>query len=137
MQWTDVLAAPSQKKLRQFAFLWIAFFLGLAIWRALHSQQGAGAWMLAAIAVVVGGLGMVQPAVIRPVYTGWMIAAFPIGWTVSRLMLGVLFFGIFTPVAAIFKSIRRDALRIRRGDDRETYWTEQPTNDMHSYFRQF
>jgi Saxitoxin biosynthesis operon protein SxtJ len=137
MQWADVVAAPSDKKLRQFAGLWIAFFLGLAGWRVFHGQHGAAAWTLAAVGVVVGGVGAALPAAIRPVYTAWMIAAFPIGWTVSRVMLGALFFGVFTPVAAIFRAMRRDALRLRRRSDLESYWTEQPSSDIHSYFRQF
>ena len=138
MQWAEVVAAPSDKKLRQFAGLWIAFFLGLAAWRGWNGEQGALTWTLAAAAVVVGGLGLALPTAIRPVYRGWMIAAFPIGWTVSRVMLAALFFGVFTPVAAVFKGMRRDALRLRRAEGAGTYWTmEQSPDDLHRYFRQF
>src|SRR5438874_1993707 len=137
MQWTDVIAAPSAKKLRQFAGLWIVFFTALAAWRVAHGQHGAGVAALAVVGIVIGGLGLIRPPAIRSVYTGWMIAAFPIGWTVSRVMLAALFFVVFTPVAAIFRSMRRDALRLRRHDHLSTYWTDQPTADIRSYFRQF
>jgi hypothetical protein len=137
MQWADVVARPSEKTLRQFAGLWIVFFTTLAAWRAVQGHRGGSVWVLAAVAIVIGGLGLARPAAVRPVYTGWMIAAFPIGWLVSRAMLALLFFAVFAPVAAIFKMIGRDALRLRRRDDRQTYWTEQPAADIHSYFRQF
>ena len=34
MQWSDVIAPPSPKKLRQFAGLWLVFFAALGVWRA-------------------------------------------------------------------------------------------------------
>ena len=137
MQWADVIAPPSAKKLRQFAGLWIVFFLALAVWRVGHGQHGAGVAVLAVVGIAIGGLALIRPAAIRPVYTGWMIAAFPIGWTMSRVMLLALFFVVFTPVAAIFRVMRRDGLKLRRHDHRSTYWTDQPTADIRSYFRQF
>ncbi len=46
----------------------------------------------------------------RWVYIGWMILAFPIGWTVSQVMLAVMFFGLFTPIGLVFRLIGRDPL---------------------------
>jgi uncharacterized membrane protein len=137
MQWADVIAVPSEKKLRQFALLWIAFFMTLAAWRAVNGHHGGSVWGIAALAIVIGGLGLIRPAAVRPVYTGWMIAAFPIGWLVSRAMLAVLFFLVFAPVAAFFRMTGRDALRLGRRSELQTYWTDQPAADIHSYFRQF
>ena len=36
-----------------------------------------------------------------------MIVAFPIGWAVSHIMLAALFYGLFTPVALVFRTIGR------------------------------
>jgi hypothetical protein len=66
-----------------------------------------------------------------------MIAAFPIGWTVSRVMLAVLFYGVFTPVAIVFRVIGRDLLGLRHRGSVETYWTVKPgVTDPRDYFRQ-
>ena len=35
------------------------------------------------LAVVIGGVGLVAPAAIKPVFVAWTVLAFPIGWTVS------------------------------------------------------
>jgi hypothetical protein len=65
-----------------------------------------------------------------------MVVAFPIGWTVFRLVLGAFFYGILTPVAVVMRVAGRDALNLRRRDVR-SYWTVKKTpDDAASYFRQ-
>lgn len=89
------------------------------------------------IGAVVGGLGLARPSAIRPVYTGWMVAAFPIGWTMSRLMIGGVFVFVFTPVAMLFKLMGRDALRLAHRREVTTYWTPRESARPLDYFRQF
>jgi hypothetical protein len=137
MQWSDVTKAPSPTLLRQFAGLWLTVFGGLAVWRWWHGNDGMGTTAIGVAALVIGGAGLVAPASIRLVYTGWMIVAFPIGWTVSRLVLGTVFFIVFTAVGVFFRLTGRDALRMRRGRH-DTYWIpkESPSSNeeyLHQY----
>ncbi len=137
MDWSDVIKPPSARLLRQFAGLWMVFFGGLAAARVWHGHSDVWAVTLATLAVVVGGLGLIKPEAIRLVYSGWMIAAFPIGWTVSQVMLAVLFYAIFTPVGLIFRLIRRDALGLRRRDVASYWMVKTPAARAEDYFRQF
>ena len=50
----------------------------------------------------------------RLIYVGWMVLAFPIGWTVSQVMLALMFFGLFTPIGLVFRLIGRDPLQRTR-----------------------
>ena len=136
MQWSEAIAAPSRTKLRQFAALCFAFFVGLGLWRLAHGYPRAGAAMIVAGAVL-GGVGLASPKALRPVYTGWMVAAFPVGWTVSRLMLGAVFLLVFTPVAAAFKLIGRDVLRLRQPRTAASYWMPRRSANPADYLRQF
>jgi hypothetical protein len=137
MQWTDVIKPPSTKMLRQFAGLFLVVFLGLATWRWFHGQTGVWTNALAALAVIVGVTGLVFPALVKPIYTGWMIAAFPIGWTVSRIALALVFFVVLTPLAAVFRMMGRDLLRLRR-QRADSYWvTKRQPGGTGDYFRQF
>ena len=44
-----------------------------------------------------------------------MVLAFPIGWTVSQVILLLMFYGLFTPIGLVFRLIGRDPLhRARR-----------------------
>jgi hypothetical protein len=136
MQWTDVVRRPSDRHLRQFAALFLIVFLAMAGWRWFGGRADGWTTLFAALAVVVGLTGLIAPPAVRPIYTGWMVVAFPIGWTVSRLALGAVFFLIVTPMAVLFRAAGRDALRLRRRHA-PTYWLpkRQPTG-AREYFRQ-
>ena len=67
-----------------------------------------------------------------------MVLAFPIGWTVSQVMLALMFFGLFMPIGLVFRLIGRDPLRRTRPSGRESYWDPKPTpTDLRRYFKQF
>ncbi len=136
MQWSDVTKAPPEKTLRQFAVLCLLFFGGLGAWRMWRHAADPLAVTLVAAGAVVGLAGLVRPSLVRFVFTGWMIAAFPIGWAVSRLVLALLFFGLFTSVATVFRLRHRDVLH-RRRQPKASYWAvkSQPA-DPASYLRQ-
>jgi len=137
MQWSDVIAKPKPKLLRQFAGLWLIVFPLLAALRVWRGHADNWAIGLAVAGVVVGLVGLVKREAVRPIYSGWMLAAFPIGWTVSQLMLLVLFYLVFTPVGLVFRLMRRDALSLRRRDV-STYWAVKPgAARAEDYFRQF
>ena len=66
-----------------------------------------------------------------------MILTYPIGWLVTRILLVLLFHGMFTPLALLFRLIGRDALTRRRRPDRPSYWIPKPgATDVRRYFRQ-
>jgi hypothetical protein len=136
VQWADVIRPPSERHLRQFAGLFLGVFLAIAAWR--WSGAGADTWtvVIGALAVVVGVTGLIVPAAVRPIYTGWMVVAFPIGWTVSRVLLAATFFGVVTPIAAALRASGRDPLRLRR-QSQDSYWlAKRQAAGAREYFRQ-
>jgi hypothetical protein len=138
MRWSDIPFDPPRKTLRQFAGLWIASFGALALWQALARGHNAQAIVLGALALTVGPIGLVRPEWLRPVYVGWMVLAFPIGWTVSHLVLALLFYGLFTPIGLVFRLIGRDPLQLRRSAGARTYWSAKPMPvDVRRYYQQF
>src|SRR2546421_396631 len=79
--------------------------------------------------------GLVRPALLRPLFVGWMILVFPIGWLMSRVMLAVLYYGLFTPLAVAFRLGGRDALRRRTRPAGDSYWVPRPpTLEVSRYF---
>ena len=137
MQWSDVTKAPTPKMLRQFGGLSLVVFGGLAAWRLWHGQTGLWTYVLAAIAVLVGVTGLIAPALVRPIYIGWMIVAFPIGWTISHIALGLMFFVVFMPVGLYFRMTGRDALHLKRSKE-GSYWLAKPAaRSGDEYLRQF
>ncbi len=138
MNWSDIQFRPDNTFLRQFGFLCCGMFAFLAIWQALFSGNALLAILFGVFAGVVGIVSVFAPSLLRHVYVSWMVIVFPIGWTVSRIMLGLLFFGVLTPVALFFRLIGRDALHRKQEPEQETYWTTRDqTNDVKRYFRQY
>jgi hypothetical protein len=129
---------PSDKLLGQFS-VWAMFFLGmvacpLAVYRG-HYRAAILFWSLAAAARLLAAF---RPAWLRPVYVGLMIVTWPIGWLISHLMLGAIYFGVFTPVAIVFRLIGRDPLARRFDRQASSYWEAyQPNRGLARYLRQF
>jgi hypothetical protein len=136
MQWADLNMTPTARRLREFAGIWLVVFGGISAWRAWHGDTGVLTTAIGVAAAVIGLAGLIRPALVRVVYTGSMMAAFPIGWTVSRLVLGIVFYLVFTPVAIVFRLAGRDALRLRRRRP-ESYWVPyEGARRAEEYFRQ-
>jgi hypothetical protein len=137
MQWSDISFTPSSRTLRQFAGIWLGFFLAVACWQWLRHDNVVLAWVFAGLAATVGPLGLARPQAIRLIFVGATIVTFPIGWVLSKVLLSVLYFGLFTPVAVLFRLIGRDVLRLNRPEC-ATYWSvKAPATDPARYFRQY
>jgi Saxitoxin biosynthesis operon protein SxtJ len=132
------LFEPNDRTLRQFAGIWIVFFGAIALRQQFQHHRPVIAMVVAAAALGVGLTGLVWPGRIRPVFVGWMKAAYPIGWVVSRIVLSVIFYGVFTPLALVFRLLRRDALSLESRPAAITYWHSKPSSaDKARYLRQY
>ena len=134
---------PDSKKLREFGFISVVAFgiMGsLLAWRA-GCFQGSGHWTAPLVVWALGLWGLLGgliPALVKPLYLGLMAIAFPIGYVVSHLLLGLLYYGLFTPLALFFRLIGRDPLQRKIDRKAPTYWEKiETTPAPSSYFRQF
>ena len=138
MTWSDIPFKPTTKALRQFAAAWLVFFLAFGAHQYFargHSRIGL---TLMGSAVVIGLLGLIKPVAVRWVFVGWMVVAFPIGWLISLLMLVLMYYGILTPVAVLFRMRGRDLLKRKQNPDGTSYWLPKETpQDVRSYIRQY
>jgi hypothetical protein len=90
-----------------------------------------------AVGLTAGLLGTLHPEFLRPVFVGWMILVFPIGWTISHLLLGLLFFGVFTPVGLLLRTFGKDSLRLQRGAASSLWQDRAQESDLKRYLRQY
>jgi hypothetical protein len=127
----------SPRMLRQFAGAWLIVFLALAGKRWFVGHQTTSALVYLILALGVGGLGLIRPMRVRPLFALAMALSLPIGLLMSRIVIFLLFFVVFTPVGWLFRLFRRDSLRLRRRGDVATYWKDFPaSDDVRAYFRQ-
>ncbi len=135
----EVDTNPTDRTLRQFAGLALPV-AGLIVAVVLGWRMGHP---VAAAVVVVGVTlvavwGLVHPALVRPLYVGWMYAAYPLGWVVGHLVIGVIFFLVLTPIGWGMRLWGRDPLHRKLEPQHETYWQRRDMpSDRSRYFRQF
>lgn len=124
---------PGEAKIRQFGLILAgaALALGGFWWQKGLAQR---ALILGPLGVFAGLLTAAWPGGFgRYLYKAWMSVAFVIGSIVSPLLLGLLFYGMVTPMALIMKLIGRDALRLKRPNS-DTYWTPLSIPEDKTYF---
>jgi hypothetical protein len=66
-------------------------------------------------------VGLLVPPLARGFHTLWMRLALLLGWVNSRILLGLMFYGVFAPYNLIGRLLRRDPLK-RRQPRSESYW---------------
>lgn len=120
---------PKDSQLRQFAWVSLIGF-PLIGWVLLHWRFGFSttvAWALTAVGVVVFALGMASTKTIKPLFVGLMLIAVPIGIALSTVVLGLVYYLLFTPVALLFKLMGRDKLHRHLDPQATSYWVERKT----------
>lgn len=128
---------PSNRDLRVFAFVQL-IVAGAGAW-LLHRRLNwdLAATILVGLSLVLLAAGLVRPKILRTLFVAWMVAAFPIGWVMSHLLLAVVYFGIVTPIGFLLRLRGRDALQLK-AEDSTSYWNTRPASPESSqYFRQF
>ncbi len=129
---------PTDRMLRQFAGAWLVAFSGLAATQWLLRGHLRTAAALFGVALIVGVAGLLRPRAVHWLFVAATIAAFPIGWVVSQVMLFLLFVGVITPVALLFRLQGRDRLARHRPEHEASYWKRKTTTaDMRRYLRQY
>ncbi|MFA5423768.1 MAG: SxtJ family membrane protein [Phycisphaerae bacterium] len=130
---------PTKKVLRDFglAALFMSSLLGLMLlWMGKISLIGLGVIFL--VGVIVFVLSRISDKLAKPFYLALIILTFPIGWIVSHLIMAVFYYGIITPVAIVFKLLRRDPLYRKYDPQAQTYWIEyKRKRSDKDYFHQF
>ncbi len=129
---------PSKRELAWFGVI-VALFCGLVgallYWRfGLHTSAYV-VWTLgAALTLVYQAI----PPIRRSLYVAWLYLFFPLGWLLSHLVLGVIYYLVITPTGLIMRMLGRDSMGRRFDAEAETYWVKRDPNIKPSrYFRQF
>ena len=129
---------PSRRELLVFGLLLLIFagIVGGLIWYKFESPGIAQKVWIAGAALVA--LFYAVPPIRRPLYLGWMYAAFPIGFVVSHVILGVVYYLVFTPIGLLMRLVGYDPMSRKMDRRAASYWIEHdPHRDPARYFRQF
>ncbi len=121
MMITDARTVETDGQLRQFGFI-MAGFIGVLFGFLIPWIWGLPLTVypwLVVLAFLVPAVA--RPTVLRPVYRGWMWIGERLGWVNQRIILGILFFLIFTPTSLVLSVFGRDPMRRRVRETIESY----------------
>ena len=72
-------------------------------------------------------LGLIAPKILKSVYKVWMTLAVIIGWIMTRLILGALFYSVITGIAILARIIGKDFLNLKI-NNKESYWNNRDSD---------
>ena len=125
-------------ELRKFGVtMAIAFGMlsGLLFWRDKEYY-----WYFLIISLLLLLLGLCLPASLKYVYKGWMSVAAVMQWFMTRLILVLLFYLIFTPIGLLLRLCGKKLLDIEfENNSAKSYWInrQQLKFDKNRYDKQF
>jgi hypothetical protein len=105
---------------RSFGLVFAGFFALLAAYNWWHV---GGRWPIyLGIASVFLLAALVWPNVLAPLNRLWSKLGYVLGRIMSPVVLGLIFFVVMTPLAALMRALRKDALRLRSDSGAGSYW---------------
>lgn len=130
---------PSRRELSQFAGIWFPLACAM-LCGILYKATGSWQWpaALGSMAAILSVTAFFVPAFAQRLYVVWMVGVFPIGWTVSHVLMGLIYYLLVTPMGLIMRLFGRDSMGSTFDPARDSYWTRrQPPKDNKQYFRQY
>lgn len=124
------------KELRQFGWIVGGVFSIIGLWPLIFRGEPLRFW-----AIGIGGililLGALLPRSLRPIQRVWMAVGHVLGWLNTRIILGIVFFGLITPMGIVMRLLGKDPLRLSATRDASSYRvvrTPRPRTHMRNQF---
>jgi len=102
---------------------------GLTVGLALVVLGGVFWWLGKTffLYLIIGGMvlilcGFLVPSVLKPLQKAWMALAMILGWVMTRVILSVLFFLLFTTMGVAARLFGKKFLSLKWKRAEESYW---------------
>ena len=130
---TSAIKLPSNKK---FGYFFSAIFLIVATY-FLYSASNTVGYLLVILALLCFVTTLINADVLLPLNKLWMRFGLLLGKIISPIVLGIIFFGLFTPYSIVMRIVGRDELRLKRLKN-ESHWILRSNDSPQTNFkRQF
>jgi hypothetical protein len=108
------------KQYRSFGLVVGGIFAVIGVWPLIVRGEGIRLWaaVLGSLLVV---LGLLLPGRLGPIYKAWMAIGHVLGWINTRIILGVMYYALFTPLGLAMRVWRKDSMRRQYDETTNTY----------------
>jgi hypothetical protein len=105
---------------RAFGLVFAAVFLVVAAWPLLGREPPR--WWALVLSAAFALVAVVRPVVLAGLNRLWTRLGILLGRVVSPIALGILFYGVLTPLGALLRLTGKDPLRLKRDPEASSYW---------------
>lgn len=105
---------------RKFGFFFSTIFL-LASLYSYYKGSEIMVYVLSTLCITFLVITIINAKILLPLNKLWMKFGVLLGMIISPIIMGIIFFGIFTPIAIIMRLSGRDELRLRF-KKQKTHW---------------
>ena len=81
--------------------------------------------------------GIAIPFILMPVYLVWMTFSTILGWFMTRVILSLLFYAVFTPIGLIGRLFGKQFLDLKMDGSKQSYWNMKTVETSKNYEKQF
>ncbi len=108
---------------RRFGFFFTIIFLFVSIYFFFKVSASLSYFFLL-IALVLLLTTLIKSSLLLPLNKAWMGFGFLLGRIVNPIVLGTIFFFLFTPISLLMRFFGRDELLLKL-NSKESYWKER------------
>ena len=118
---------------RSFGVVFFILFFLISLYPLLNNEN-IRIWALL-VSFLFLLLGLINSKVLTPLNLIWFKFGIFLGKIVSPIIMGVIFFGVVTPIGFILRIFGKDVLGLKKNSEK-TYWINKPKvkNDMKKQF---
>lgn len=136
----DSLARPDDVKLgsdRSFGIVFAVFCAIVAAIQLWTSHHFSWPWVAASFAFMAAAL--LTPGLLHPLNILWFKFGMLLHYIITPVVLGLMFFAVFTPIGWWMRIVRKRPLNLRFDPDAKSYWVERkpPGPPSESFKNQF
>lgn len=111
---------------RKFGFFFAAVFAVVAVY-LLVSGEIILCYIIIVVSATFFSLALFKDEALLPLNKLWMRIGILLGKIVSPIVLGIIFFGLFTPISLLTRKFGRDELRLKL-EPRQSHWKLKDTS---------
>ena len=119
---------------RNFGFVFFVVFFVIALWPVLNGED-LRIWSIL-ISLIFLFLGIINSKILTPLNIIWMKFGLFLGGITSPVIMGIIFFGVVTPVGLLMRLFTKDLLHLRM-NNKKSYWIEKDKKIISSMKDQF
>ena len=112
---------------RRFGFFFSTIFIIIGLY-LFNAESIFWSYSFFSLAVLLFLVALIKAELLHPLNKLWMMIGALLGMFISPIVLGIIFYLLFTPLGLIMRIFGRDELRLKLNKNK-SHWKKRETND--------